>query len=249
MSTGGSFVGRAQELGALHRELKRARAGEPRLVWLTGEAGIGKTSLVRRFLDGVADAQTLFASGDENEAELPYGGGAELVADAPEATSALTALTADQDPLAVGADFLALLGSLQAHGPVIVVVDDAPWSDYPSARALVFALRRLRRDHVLVVLSARSDAAPGPQLWDRALAQSQLTSRMSLGGLTADDLRALAPAVDGATLSAAASRRLHEHTGGHPLHARALLEELPAEALMHPSDLLPAPHSLSSLVL
>ena len=249
MPTGGTFVGRARELGVLQRELQRARLGEPRLVWLTGDAGIGKTSLIRFFLGTVPDLRTLFASGDENEAELPYGVVTQLVADLPDCASELGNLRADQDPLAVGAALLASLGTMQAQGPVILVIDDAPWSDYPSARSLVFTLRRLRRDHVLVVLSARSDPTGARHLWDRALAQSQLTTTLSLGGLTADDLRKLSLAVDGEILSPAGSRRLHEHTGGHPLHARALLEELPADALTDPSGMLPAPHSLSSLVL
>lgn len=248
MPTGGSFVGRSRELAVLRHELEQARAGEPRLVWLTGEAGIGKTSLIRHFLEGVPGVPTLFASGDENEAALPYGVVAQLVADLPD-PAPQPELRPDHDPLAVGADLLAALGTLEASGPLVVVVDDAQWSDYPSAQALVFTLRRLRRDHVLVILSARSDAPHPEQLWDRALAQSQLTTRLTLGGLTADDLRTLAPLAAGHALTPAASRRLHEHTGGHPLHARALLEELPAEALLDPWGLLPAPHSLSSLVL
>ena len=109
--------------------------------------------------------------------------------------------------------------------------------------------RRLRSDQVMILLSSRSDAPDPRQLWERALAQSQLTRRLPLGGLTAEDLRRLSSSVDGVLLSPAASRRLHEHTGGHPLYARALLEELPAEALMEASAALPAPHSMSFLVL
>ena len=212
MPTGESFVGRSRELAVLRHELQRARTGEPRLVWLTGEAGIGKTSLIRHFLEGVAGVPTLFASGDENEAALPYGVVAQLVADLPD-PAPQPELRPDHDPLAVGVDLLAALGTLEASGPFVVVVDDAQWSDYPSAQALVFTLRRLRRDHVLVILSARSDAPHPEQLWDRALAQSQLTTGLALGGLTADDLRTLAPMAAGHALTPAASRRLHEHTG------------------------------------
>ena len=109
--------------------------------------------------------------------------------------------------------------------------------------------RRLRSDQVMILLSSRSGAPDPRQLWERALAQSQLTRRLPLGGLTAEDLRRLSSSIDGVLLSRAASRRLHEHTGGHPLYARALLEELPIEALMEASDALPAPHSMSFLVL
>jgi ATP/maltotriose-dependent transcriptional regulator MalT len=245
------FVGRADELALLNAEMQRVRGGEPRLVWLTGEAGIGKTSLVRRFTGGLSGVRVLWAGGDENETDLPYGVINQLLSDLPASDpgSGLTALRPDADPLAVGADLLSELGALQTSGPVLVVIDDAQWADHRSAQALVFVARRLRSDQVMILLSSRSDAPDPRQLWERALAQSQLTRRLPLGGLTAEDLRRLSSSFDGVLLSPAASRRLHEHTGGHPLYARALLEELPAEALMEASNALPAPHSMSFLVL
>ncbi len=251
MPTDDPFVGRADELALLNAEMQRVRSGEPRLVWLTGEAGIGKTSLVRRFVGGLSGVRVLWAGGDENETDLPYGVVNQLLSDLPasEPGSGLAALRLDADPLAVGADLLSELGTLQTSGPVLVVIDDAQWADHRSAQALVFVARRLRSDQVMILLSSRSGAPDPRQLWERALAQSQLTRRLPLGGLTAEDLRRLSSSVDGVLLSPAASRRLHEHTGGHPLYARALLEELPAEALMEASAALPAPHSMSFLVL
>jgi ATP/maltotriose-dependent transcriptional regulator MalT len=251
MPTDDPFVGRADELGVLNAEMQRVRGGEPRLVWLTGEAGIGKTSLLRRFVGGLSGVRVLWAGGDENETDLAYGVINQLLPDLPasEPGSGLADLRPDTDPLAVGADLLFELGMLQSAGLVVVVIDDAQWADHRSAQALVFVARRLRSDQVLILLSSRSDAPDPRQLWDRALAQSQLTRRLPLGGLTAEDLRRLSASIDGVLLSPAASRRLHEHTGGHPLYARALLEELPIEALMESSDALPAPHSMSFLVL
>jgi len=251
MPTDDPFVGRADELALLNAEMQRVSSGEPRLVWLTGEAGIGKTSLVRRFVGGLFGVRVLWAGGDENETDLPYGVVNQLLSDLPasEPGSRLAALRPDADPLAVGADLLFELGTLQTTGPVLVVIDDAQWVDHRSAQALVFVARRLRSDQVMILLSSRSGAPDPRQLWERALAQSQLTRRLPLGGLTAEDLRRLSSSIDGVLLSPAASRRLHEHTGGHPLYARALLEELPAEALMEASSALPAPHSMSFLVL
>jgi len=251
MPTDDPFVGRADELALFNSEMQRVRSGEPRLVWLTGEAGIGKTSLMRRFVGGLSGVRVLWAGGDENETDLPYGVVNQLLSDLPasEPDSGLAALRPDADPLAVGADLLFELGTLQTSGPVLVVIDDAQWADHRSAQALVFVARRLRSDQVMILLSSRSGAPDPRQLWERALAQSQLTRRLPLGGLTAEDLRRLSSSFDGVLLSRAASRRLHEHTGGHPLYARALLEELPIEALMEASDALPAPHSMSFLVL
>jgi len=45
------FVGRGVELELLGAELDLARAGSSRLVWIEAPAGMGKTTLVRRFLN------------------------------------------------------------------------------------------------------------------------------------------------------------------------------------------------------
>lgn len=248
-----AFVGRTAELAVLAEELDRVRAGEPRVVWLSGRAGIGKTSLLRHFL--AADGATaLWASGDEIEASLPFGVIAQLVAGLPAPLVRPGSLLAtgppvDADPLAVGVELLGVLSGLQSSGPVALVVDDIQWVDDLSAQALVFVVRRLRRDHVLVVLSGRSDAAPGSASWGRVLAQGHLVRTLALDGLSASDMIDLSAAVDGPALTPAAGRRLQEHTGGHPMHARALLEELSPEALAEPFGILPAPRSLASLVL
>src|SRR5439155_5468220 len=48
-----SVVGREAELGHLHRWLEKALAGERQLVFVTGEPGIGKTTLVNAFLQSL----------------------------------------------------------------------------------------------------------------------------------------------------------------------------------------------------
>ena len=50
------FVGRHPELKRLHECLRRAGQGERQLVFITGEAGIGKTTLSEEFLRSAADA-------------------------------------------------------------------------------------------------------------------------------------------------------------------------------------------------
>ncbi|MBL8955083.1 MAG: AAA family ATPase [Myxococcaceae bacterium] len=68
-----TFVGRAEHLETLRRELARARAGEPRVVQITGSSGIGKSALARRFLDEASDAGVLVLAGRCYEREsVPY---------------------------------------------------------------------------------------------------------------------------------------------------------------------------------
>lgn len=52
---GKPFVGRASDLAKLHRELREAMAQGGRVLFLLGEPGTGKTTLIRRFIDQVRD--------------------------------------------------------------------------------------------------------------------------------------------------------------------------------------------------
>ena len=228
------FVGRAHELAAMTAELDHARAGRPRVLWLSGPAGIGKTTLIRRLLADRTDVRVLWASGDEAEIGLPYGVVGQLVDDLP----GRPAPAPDADPLAVGAELLAVLGELE---PVVLVLDDAQWMDDASARALVFAVRRLRRDQVLVVLGTRDGLPAG---WERVAHE-----HLPLSGLQAEEIVELAETAGGAALSPAAGRRLRDHTDGHPLHVRSLLAELSPAELGDTSRILPAPRSFAALVL
>jgi ATP/maltotriose-dependent transcriptional regulator MalT len=155
------FVGRVSELSVLDAEMRAVLAGRPRVVLVEGEAGIGKSSLLSRFVSEHRDVCVLRASGDEAEMLLDWGLADQLLAGAGPAAAegssqAGVARGKDADAMAVGAQLVAVLDDLQAGDRVVVVVvDDLHWSDQPSARALLFALRRMQADRVLGLVSAR----------------------------------------------------------------------------------------------
>lgn len=257
------LVGRQSDLAALDQRLEQARVGTPCLVLVEGPAGIGKTALVSWFLNRSRAGSrgstpcVLRASGEEAEVSLPYGVLTQLLAAAPAppsdpaagATVELFRGDRPVDPLAAGAALVQLLGVLQRTGPVVVVVDDVHWADRPTLQALTFALRRLRVDQILTLVSTRDAADPRLPNGLRRLLADDTTLRLRLGGLDTAALRTLSGQFGPQPLSARAAARLQAHTGGNPLHARALLEQVPAEAFEDPDVPLPAPHGFALLVL
>ncbi|MDQ3483891.1 MAG: AAA family ATPase [Actinomycetota bacterium] len=66
------MIGRADELGVLHRALDDAREGRGRLVEIVGEAGIGKSRLVAELLAGVDGVSVVRAPCQQYESSTPY---------------------------------------------------------------------------------------------------------------------------------------------------------------------------------
>lgn len=246
-----SFVGRHAELGQLRAELRRAYAGQHRLVVVEGYGGIGKTSLIGRLVDPLPDAVVIRASGEESESDLAWGVVGQLVASLgrhdlrshprarPPAPGA--------DPLAVGAGLVGRIEHLAAEVPVVVIfLDDLHWCDPMSATALLFALRRLDTQPVLSVAVARPPFPGGlGGGWRRLVtARGQM---LRLGGLRDGELVELAARL-GRPVSPQAARRVRHHTGGHPLWATTLFQQLPASELEGTGGALPVPRDLAGAI-
>ena len=254
-AAGGIFVGRAGELAVLEAAAAAARRGQPQVVLVEGEGGAGKSSLLARFAAGLVGAAVLRAGGDEAELLLPYGVVGQLVVSARGAgdrPGLLAAELSDRvDPLAVGADLLVWLGlCCRGRQMALVLVDDLHWADGLSARALLFAVRRLQADRVLVVAAARpGDLARLGEGWLRFLAGDYRAGRVRLGGLGPEEVAALGRALGAGKLPRRAVSRLLEETGGNPLYCRAVLEEAAAGGADLGGGALPVPRSLAGVVL
>ena len=238
------LVGRDQELRLLREQLDRARAGEARIVFVSGEAGVGKTSLVRAALEGAAESSVLHASGEESEQHLTYSAVDQLL----HGLGAPAAAQAGPTPVAVGATLLTALSDAQAASSLVVVwVDDLQWIDASSQQAIAFAVRRLRADSVCVVLCCRDDAESSLSPGVARLRSDSRAVVLDVAGLTARDLIDVADEA-GVSLPLGAARRLREHTGGNPLWAKALLRDLEPGHLQDIRRSLPAPRAFADVV-
>jgi ATP/maltotriose-dependent transcriptional regulator MalT len=250
------FIGRTDELALLSSAFADAVAARPQVVVIEAEAGMGKSSLIRTFVSGLANVKLWEGTGDELEVSLEYGLISQLtrvieddlLRQLPNLASGPAPST---DPFSVGAELVQSLGMGQGDGSVLVLVlDDMHWADAGSTKALLFALRRLRHDRVLVVLSTRPGAATRlGESWERFTHDPARVRLIQPAGLGVSEIKELAEALGLDDLDTPAAERLRRHTDGHPLYIRALLEELPREALASGSASLPAPRTLAMTVL
>src|SRR6266545_6421338 len=209
--------------------LASARAGCSGVLVIRGEPGIGKTALLdyAACRAGVEGVRVLRGAGVESETELPFAGLHLLFGSALERCSALPPPQRDaldaafglrhagpDDGLLVGLAVLSLLAGLAGDGRLVCLVDDAHWLDRPSARALVFAARRLHREGIAVVVAAGDHHRPFP---------APGLPELRLGGLDAAAAAALL-GEHGAGLPAQVRDRVLAQARGNPLG----LIELPA---------------------
>ena len=130
----------------------------------------------------------------------------------------------------------------------MLVIDDLQWVDDESSRALLFALRRLRSEPVLVIMTSQPHTLAGMPAWARLLGDASQCRKVEVSGLKTAELIDLARVIGGGALDVDTAERLQQHTAGHPLHARALLAEFGVRRLADAPGVLPAPHDFALLI-
>ena len=253
-SASAPFVGREAELAVLRSCLQRTSEQDPQVALIAGDAGIGKSTLVRFFINEAAPACVLKASGDERETSVAYGIVAQLASVTPahalrEAHGLRAGPLPGVDPLLIGTELSTTWATLARSNLTIVVVEDLQWADIPSSEALLSGVRRLRRGSVLVIATCRPhELARLGGRWERLAASEERCTQIRLSGFDDDAVRTLGRAVRRIDVPRVVAQRIVDHTGGNPLYISALVEELPGSAFAESSGPLPAPRSLSGVI-
>jgi DNA-binding CsgD family transcriptional regulator/tetratricopeptide (TPR) repeat protein len=201
-----------RELGAL---LDGASRGQGRVAVVAGEAGIGKTALVRAFRSGLPrDVRVLWGACDPVSPPRPFA----PLGDMADGTHAdLHRALADADREKVFATFVSMLR--RPPKPSVVVLDDLHWADDATLDLLRVIGRRAGSLHVLVIATQR-DHDVG---WSHP-------ARLALGDLppgTAVEIT-LPPLTVDAVASLAAGQALdpvalHVATAGNPFFVSELI--------------------------
>ncbi|MFF1878562.1 AAA family ATPase [Leifsonia sp. NPDC058230] len=176
------MIGRESDLGALRDELELVVSGQPRVVVIGGEAGIGKTRLLDEFRSEAALSAVVLTGrsvdlGTDGAPYAPFTGilrqlvdevGVEAVLDAAGPGSGVLSVFLPELGLEstasprTGAERLyelvtVLLENISASKPLVVVIEDLQWADTATLELIRFVVRMMAGGRFLLVLSYRSD--------------------------------------------------------------------------------------------
>jgi len=246
------LVGRDSFLPLVERRLADAAAGEGGLVFIAGEAGIGKTRLLSAVAQG-ADANGFAAvraaafPGDvQSLAGLLLDLASNLLpARDPVLNELGRSLTSRVRGLADAAgdahhrrrvlvqDLTDLLVSAEPGTPVLMILEDLHWADELSLDVLGRLAGRLAARPMLVAGAYRSDELyprlPMRELRARLLSQ-RLAEEIRLPRLDLAQTAAMSSALLGRPAPAQMVQAIHERSDGIPLHVEEFLAAIDGDA-------------------
>src|SRR6266496_4040250 len=176
------FVGRSAELESVKRYVKEAQSGRPHLVLITGDAGMGKTRLLRELRSTIDPLAMVLYGHCYEDVSIPYLPFVEvirsLLEQRPQALSMLAPAEAatigrllgqggyvladerppelaEQDQMRLFLAVSRLLIENAKDSPIVLILDDLHWADEPSAGLLT---------HLVFALAERAVRQPTPFL-------------------------------------------------------------------------------------
>ncbi len=209
------LVERDTLLGQLEELLGSIVRGSGHTVFVAGEAGIGKTSLLKALAERRGEALLWWGACDALQTPQPLAPLLDIARSAEVAFRALLGPEAQR-----GALFDAVLTELQRNRkPVLLVIEDVHWADDATLDLIKFLGRRIDRAPVLLVVSYRDDEI------NAAHPLRRLLGELPASLITRIDVRRLTPtAVDLLARRALRSPSgIHAVTQGNPFFVTELL--------------------------
>lgn len=208
-----------ETLGSL---LAEAGQGRGRIALIRGEAGIGKTSVIRSFIESIADeSHVLYGSCENLLTPRPLGPIRDMAAEAPALDEAL----ASGDRELVFQEMMELLS--RTLRPTLAVVEDIHWAAGATLDLLTSLGRRIDRTRALLVMSFREELAEHHPV-------AMMVGNLPQDRLTSFELKPLSreAVVTLAQHREASATPIWKTTGGNPFFVTELLktdvEDIPA---------------------
>ena len=243
------FVGRVEELRALIRLLDDASEQKPRVVAISGEAGIGKTTIMKQLEPEVRLRAGSMASGRSQEADVqpPYGPWAEVInairrlgrvpirqwRELPQIVPGLA--VGNQPAERTAGSRYALLEEIAEYirlaaqeRPLVILLDDFQWADSASWDTLEYLLPQLESERLLICLTLRAEETQGEVLERRRrISRNEIFHELPLSRLTRDELKQwIEAAFHRQDVGREFLAFLYRHTEGNPLFVVQVLRTL-----------------------
>jgi DNA-binding CsgD family transcriptional regulator/tetratricopeptide (TPR) repeat protein len=232
------FIGRRDELDFLMERVLHPRGRRGATLLVQGDAGIGKSRLMREFTDALRASDVRTAIGDCYEyGDAPY---APLLAIA-QTLGASAAVAALQSP-ATGDDagaarerlqrfsvFASALAGCARNTTVVAIVENLHWGDIATLELFRFLSTALRDERFMLVATLRSEdigtvGRATTQL--RAEIERSADATITLQALAPGEMRALLNSAmrdDGRRVPSLVLEKIAELSDGRPFHAEELL--------------------------
>lgn len=248
------FVGRVPELTRLVSHFDAVVKGHPRVVSIIGEAGVGKTTLVRRIQSDVRLRTGILVIGRSHEADVrpPYGPWMDIIAEIhalglisarrwPELERLVPSLNtrSDRYESAPGSKYALLeeivefLKAAAAQRPLVIMLDDMHWGDNASWDVVEHVVGQLERERILICLTIRREDADRIERSRRRLSRSEHYHQLQVGRLMPAEVRAfVGGALHQPEIDADLAAILYRYTEGNPLFVKQILQALFDEGLL-----------------
>jgi DNA-binding CsgD family transcriptional regulator len=238
------LLDRTSEREVLDQLLENVRGGQSAVLVIRGQAGIGKTALLRYAARQASGIRVARVAGVEAEMELPFAGIHQLCAPVLDQLDALPQPQQDALNVAlglapgdvperflVGLAVLGLLSAAAEERPLLCLVEDAQWLDAASGLILGFVARRLLAESVAIVVALRE---PNTRHEFDGLPE------LLLRGLAEEDARTLLMSAVPGRLDDRVRDRIVAETRGNPLALLDLPRSMSAAELAGGFELLAA---------
>ena len=210
------FVGRGNELRMLLSALEESMRGTPQLRLVLGEAGVGKSTLVRQLLPEARLRGVVMATGRamESGSRPSYGPWADLLRSlhelelvparrwpllermAPalrgnEGARRVLPPVEDSQTHQLADELVAYLRAASTSCPLVIALEDMQWADAASWDTLEYVLAQLGAERITIAVTIRREDALSGVIRERRqrLARDERTRELQLPRLTASDVR------------------------------------------------------------
>ncbi len=242
-----TLIGRASEMALLRERLDWIQRGQGSGIVITGEAGIGKSQLVRAFVEQARDQGAIVLTGAARSIDRsPYNtlraGMPGLLSDSRlhDLTDAIYEIAHELWPAALitqpstaivgptGAErlrdaLITLLARAAEHAPLVIVIEDVQWLDDTTWTLLADLLDR--KVPLLLVLTGQPPLNQTEA--QRRLIYHPLMSQLKLQGLNPPDIHDLiAQLFEVEQVDEAIWRLIADQTQGHPFFSLELAKAL-----------------------